>query len=285
MENQIDEIKYGSLIRAMNERYATWIAEVEIGGCEEARASELADLAVDVALVGVQFAIPIAYSRDMARVTGRTMPPWIGSVHLCGSQVRSRIQRRDPGLGFSGDAFNHFLSVQGEILASVGRRVEAYIQGIARLQKLEQGWCDAAYWFHEGLAEPLDTIAVAKLETAIEVLMEGQSAKRSKARLCQAIRAFYGLNEEDPLGTDASISVKKFVEGIVGARSRVLHGTLSTLTEHFGFTRADVEALSFDLLRRSSLALDQYGSLATPKDNVDSFLGWVDEQRQARAST
>jgi hypothetical protein len=69
---------------------------------------------------------------------------------------------------------------------------------------------------------------VAKLETAIEVLLGAESTKLSKKRMCQAIRAFYGRKETDPLATDASIDVKQFVEGIVGARSRILHGTLST---------------------------------------------------------
>jgi hypothetical protein len=45
----------------------------------------------------------------------------------------------------------------------------------------------------------------------------------------------------------ASIKVKKFVASIVGARSRILHGTLTTLTEHFGFERDNVEVLSFNL--------------------------------------
>jgi hypothetical protein len=73
-DNPIREMKYGSLIRAMSERSATWIAEIEIDGCDEARASEMADLAVDVALVAVQLAVPWAYSRNMARITGRAKP-------------------------------------------------------------------------------------------------------------------------------------------------------------------------------------------------------------------
>jgi hypothetical protein len=57
------------------------------------------------------------------------------------------------------------------------------------------------------------------------------------------MRAFYGRKETDPLATDASINVKQFVEGIVGARSRILHGTLSTLMENVD-VRGTVEVLA-----------------------------------------
>jgi hypothetical protein len=282
-DNPIDEINYGQLVRAMAERSAKWVAEVEIDGCEEARASEMADLAVDVPLVGIQLVIPWSYSRNVARITGRTMPPWIGSVHTSGSRTISGIRWCDPGLGLSGGAFDEMMSKQTAILESVGRRVDAYVRGGVKLPNLEQAWCDAAYWFHEGLAEPLDTIAVAKLETAIEVFLIAESTKLSKKRLCQAIQAFYGRKETDPFATDASITVKQFVEGIVGARSRILHGTLSTLMENVD-VRGSVEVLSFDLLRRSSLALDGFSALAAPDDTAKAFLDWIDEQRQAGAA-
>ena len=58
-ERMFDEINYRPLLQAINERHATWVAEVEIDGCEEAKASEIADLAVDIALVGVQLVIPV----------------------------------------------------------------------------------------------------------------------------------------------------------------------------------------------------------------------------------
>ncbi|MBV8521762.1 MAG: hypothetical protein JOY71_06485 [Acetobacteraceae bacterium] len=89
-------------------------------------------------------------------------------------------------------------------LESVGRRVGAYVRGNAKLEKIEQAWCDAAYWVHEGLAEPLDTIAVAKLETAIEALHEAGSGSQSKQRRCQAMEVFYGRKETDLLNTDPS---------------------------------------------------------------------------------
>jgi hypothetical protein len=97
---------------------------------------------------------------------------------------------------------DRLLAIHAAILESVGRRVAHFIRQDAKLKKLERAWCDAAYWFHEGLAEPQATIAVAKLETSIEVLFGAGSSKLSKQRLCQAIGAFYGLGPKDRLPTD-----------------------------------------------------------------------------------
>ena len=188
-ERMLDEINYGALLQTMNERQATWVAEVEIDGCEETKASEIANLAVDIALVGIQLVVPRNYSRNMARITGRTSPPFVGSVYRIGSQTYSGRHWQRPGQGLSGGFFDEIMSNEVEMIRSVGRRVDAYVRGGSKLPKLEQAWCDAAYWFHEGLAETLDSIAVAKLETAIEVLLGAESSSQErKAPLRSATR-------------------------------------------------------------------------------------------------
>jgi len=277
----LDEISYGPLLRAMNERHATWVGEVEIDGCEETRASEIADLAVDIALVGIQLVVPRNYSRNMARITGRTSPPFVGSVYRAGSQTHGGMHWLIPGHGLSGGAFDEMMSKEVDIIRSVGGRVEAYVRGGSKVPKLEQAWCDAAYWFHEGLAETLDSIAVAKLETAIEVLLGAESSSKSEKRLCEALHAFHGVNENDPIATEPSVSIKQYVKGIVGPRSRFLHGTWSTLGENAEATRADAEALSWGLLRLSSLALDRYGASNSPVDSATAFLDWINAERES----
>jgi len=277
----LEEIKYGPLLQAMRERHATWLAEVEIDGCEETKASEIADLAVDITLVAIQLVIPRNYSRNMARITGRTSPPFVGSVHRTGSQTHIGMHWREPGMGLSGGAFEELMSKEVDVTQSVGRRVDAYVHGGSKLPKLEQGWCDAAYWFHEGLAEALDSIAVAKLETAIEVLLGAESSRGSEKRLCEALHAFHGLSENDPIATDPSVTVREYVKGIVGPRSRFLHGTWSTLGENAEAARADTEALSSGLLRLSTLALDRYGASKSPTDSTTAFLAWINAEREA----
>ncbi len=280
-DHMLEEINYGPLLQTMKERQATWVAEVEIDGCEETKASEIADLAVDIALVGIQLVIPRNYSRNMARITGRTSPPFVGSVYRTGSQTHSGTHWRLPGHGLSGGAFDELMSKEVDVTRSVGRRVDAYVHGGSKLPNLEQAWCDAAYWFHEGLAETLDSIAVAKLETAIEVLLGAESSSKSEKRLCEALHAFHGVSENDPIATDPSVTIKQYVKGIVGPRSRFLHGTWSTLGENAEATRADAEALSWGLLRLSSLALDRYGVSKSPVDSATAFLDWINAEREA----
>ena len=57
-ERMVDEIHHGQLLERMKERHAKWVAEVEIDGCETGKASDIADLAVDIAIVGVQLVVP-----------------------------------------------------------------------------------------------------------------------------------------------------------------------------------------------------------------------------------
>ena len=111
-DRMLEEMHYQPLLQAMNERRATWIAEVEIDGCEETKASEIADLAVDIALVGVQLVIPVNYSRTMARITGRTTPPFVGSVYRVGSQTHGGVTWCYPGYGLPGATFDELMSQQ-----------------------------------------------------------------------------------------------------------------------------------------------------------------------------
>ena len=223
-------ISYGPLLEFMNNQSAYWIGEVTVEGFDNAAGLERANIAIDLALTAVQITIPPYYSRDMARLTGRTMPSAIGSVTKVGGRAGFGSERRDPGLGFSAVAFERFLSKSSHILASIGNRVRAYLTDDAALPKLDQSWSDAAYWLHEGLAEPLDTVAVTKLETAIEVLLSASSTKSSGPRLEFAFSSFYGLLRESPFPPGSTRKVKDIVKAIVESRSRILHGTLSTLT-------------------------------------------------------
>jgi hypothetical protein len=283
--NPMQSLAYSSLLQFMEVQSAYWVAEITVDGFDEPGGLERASVAVDLALVAIQIAIPVFYSRDMARLTGRTMPTGIGSVTKINGQPRFGSLRRDPGLGFSAGAFDQFISKARPVLASVGNRVRAYVSDEAALTRLDQSWSDSAYWFHEGLAEPLDTIAITKFETAIEVLLSAGSSKKSSNRLRQAFSSFYGLSPESPYPPGSSRTVNHIVKAIVKSRSRILHGTLSTLTPdslatdgHGG--RKIIELLSMDLLLSFSFKLDQYASQSDAKDNVEAFLQFVSAKRE-----
>ena len=285
-ENLVGEISYGPLLEFMKNQRAYWVGEVTVEGFDEAAGLERANIAIDLALTAVQIAIPPYYSRDMARITGRTMPSAIGSVTKVGGRARFGSERRDPGLGFSAGAFELFLSKSKHLMASIGNRVRAYLTDDAALPKLDQSWSDAAYWLHEGLAEPLDTVAVTKLETAIEVLLSASSTKNSGPRLVSAFSSFYGLLPESPYPPGGTRKVKDIVKAIVESRSRILHGTLSTLTadslatdDHGG--RRLLEFLCMDLVATFSLKLDAYATTANPTDKIKDFLEFVSAAHQA----
>ena len=115
-------------------------------------------------------------------------------------------------------------SASAEIEA-MGRLIDAYLSRDGELPELEQAWCNAAYWFNEGMLEPLDTVAMVKLETAIENLFSAASAAGSKRRMREALKSMFGIEESETVAPSSDLTYKKLIDDIVTVRSRVLHGT------------------------------------------------------------
>ena len=274
------EITFKSVFDLMGRVAANWIATVKFDGCTKERAEEIANLAVDVALAGLQACIPEDGARHMARMTGRTMPVFSEAVSRIDGRLSSATTNSEPGRAFGPGFLDRRIAEVKPTLDSIARRVENYVRGGNALPDLEQAWPDAAYWFHEALAEPLDTIAVPKLETAIEILLRSESTKGSKARVVKAIKAFYGKKATDLINPQSLTTVEDFAYGFVRDRSRILHGTWSTLTHSLHGSRPGLTELTRDLLLMYSVALDQYAASPSPTDAVDDFLKFVDSQRQ-----
>ncbi len=270
--------------RALAERAAAWIAIVEIAGCHPSRSSEIADLSVDVALTALQLIVPLTHSRDMARLTARTAPPWRGNLTITDTEISPGVENNQPGLGLLAADFGTMVSSGQPVLDAAGRRLAGFVTGKGALDCINQAWCDAAYWFHEGLAEPLDTVAVAKLETAVEVLLRAESSKGSGKRMRQAIEAVTGLAAKDPIAPGSLVTVAEFAKGLVGARSQVLHGTFSTLTAELAPERSSITELAYMLLMTFALQIDAFASSVAAADDVDALLGWIHAQRAASAS-
>ena len=269
------------LFEFMDERGANWVAEVRIERSDFQSASFKADLAVDLSLTALQLVIPVVFSREVARITGRTIPKWVGSIYRSGESLRSSIHRNDPCFSLSEEVFSECLFEKRPILDSVGHRIESFINGVSELPNLEQAWCDAAYWLHEGLSERLDMIAITKIETAIEVLLCAESTKGSSSILKEAFRAFYHLEENQPLISGHNRTTKQFISSIVTARSRILHGTLSTLVPDIGqsdvfLSRDEIEWLGVDLISRYAVELNDYMKDDTKTDNIEKFLRWIE---------
>ncbi len=276
------DLTFGPVFELMQRAAAHWVAIVEVAGCTRDRAQEIANLAVDVALAGLQLCLP--ESKNMSRMTGRAMPVFSQVVSRSDGQLTGGGSNTGPGFAFGPGFLDQRLKDAKPLLDSVGNRVAAYIRGGAGMTGLEQAWPDAAYWYHEGTAEPLDTIAVPKLETAIEILLQAESTSGSKVRVLKAIRAFYGKEPNDVINPESQTTVEQLAKGLVRDRSRILHGTWSTLNHPLHASRPSLTGLARDVLAIYTMELDQYLASASPSDDVEKFLDFVERRQQAVAA-
>lgn len=240
---------------------------------------------MDLALTGVQLALPTDDCKYIARLNGRTTPRNRLSLSRSSAGTSGGVEVRVPGASLGEGVFEEVLSHRRDILDSAGRRVQSFVQAGGAFRILELAWADAAYWFHEGIAEPLDTIAVAKLETSIEVLLRAESTKGSERRVLDSIKAFFGLNPPDFIAPQSQLTVKRFAKDLVRDRSRVLHGTWSTLTHSLRLSRPMTESLAGSLLVNYSL----YIKSPDATDALEPFLAFASTiastKRQGKQAT
>jgi hypothetical protein len=280
---------YEYLVRLCHERRAYWVAEVEVAGREQAQSSVVANLAASIAIAALTLALPGDELRDMSRASERATPVW-GFDVWAGDDRGSRSSNREPGRTLSPKVISLGLSKGGTLLESMGRRLESYVSGQRPLPSLNESWCNSAYWFHEALLEPVEAVAVAQLETAIEVLLSAGSTTGSNARLLSAFDALLQKEATDPIAPKSPTDVKSFVAAIVTARSRVLHGTWSALSPDLpqrnglSVRRADVEDLARALLIVASLQLDAYEAAGQQTDDILALLAWTKARRSPPAA-
>lgn len=257
----------------MDRRAACWVTEIRVSGRELKKAQTVADMATDIALASLQLLHP-SLLRNAARITGRTNPVVRMDVSFDTQDIYGGTRNIEPGKWMSADVFTWFIGEHQQFLDSAGRRIEAYINGGSKLPRLEQSWCDAALWFHEGAADFLKTVSVAKMETAIEVLLWAESTKGSKNRIRKVFKAFRNLDPHSHIA-DGLPTVDELTSRIVTARSRVLHGTLSTLEAETEDEYQIAQQLVQQFLIAYSLQLDDYLQYSNAKDDTDAFLDWV----------
>jgi hypothetical protein len=272
-----------NLLDAMRKERAHWLAIVDVEGCDKPRAQQIADLAVDMAIVALQLAAPYLGTKNMSRLAARRGPGMQLTLTLSDGQYSGGWSNLEPGITIGDGTLGKIVDETAPVITAVGNRVRSFATGTFRLPRLEQAWCDAAYWLHEGLAEPLDSIAVAKLETAIEVLLHAESASGSESRIVAALETFYGLEANDPIAPNTETTVKEFAHGFVRDRSRVLHGTWSTLNATLAASRDSLENFAVTLARASAVEIDAYIQSLSPTDDTESFLTWVKSRQRSPA--
>ena len=272
MNPAVKALIYGEFMKALDERYGNWVAQLDIQHREPERASDVADTAVDLAITTLKIIFPGPLDRAH-RVTARAIPAWRTSTFVTATSSHPGVENLESGRLISEQDFNAFTKANTAFFTSAGRCIEAYIRGGLPFQTLMQAWCDAAYWFNEAVMEPYETVAVAKYETSIENLMRAENAKGSNKRIRTAFKAFFDLEPEDNVA--GLFTVESLAEDIVTARSRVYHGTLSTLVDEPAIKLMDAKAVANALLIHYILGLDLYMAAPGATDDISAFLAWV----------
>jgi hypothetical protein len=276
--------EFGDLIEQMRSERAHWLGFVEIEGCDRERSQDFADLAVDLAIIALQLAQPYLDTNTMSRLSNRRGAHMEITLARTGGRYAGGRSYRPPGVSIGHGYLGKIVTDAKPIIDAVGARVRSFATGAFRLPVIEQAWCDAAYWLREGLAERIDSIAVAKLETSLEVFLIAESSRGSEARLLEMMDVFFGLAPDQQARTHSDLTVTQFAKGFVRDRSRVLHGTWSTLNSRLAGSRDALEYLAVTVLRAAVMEIDAYLAAGEARDDVPFFLNWVKQQRQVRAA-
>lgn len=269
---------FDNLVEWMREGAANWLARVPVDGCEHRRAQEIAELAVDLAIVAFQLAAPNYDTRTMSRLDARRGTWQKRTLSEINGHYNFGWTRKEPGMAIGSGTLPDIIVKAAPIFAAVGNVVRSFASGSFRLPKLERAWCDAAYWLHQALAESIDTIAIAKLETALEVLFSAESSKGSERRMLEIVGVFFGLGPDDVIAPGSQLSAQKFARNLVRDRSRILHGTWSTLNAR-GIDRAGMEGFAVTVIRAAVVELEAYAQFADPADDIGKFLSWVRQRK------
>jgi hypothetical protein len=276
---------FDDMLASMKVSRAHWLACVSIEHCDEQRGQEIGALAADLAIVGLQLALPLFWNtRRMSRLDVRRGEAEAHTIMRSGSSYSASYSNLDAGVPIGPGMIAKTLQIAAPVIEAVGKCVTSFATGQFRLPKLEQAWCDAAYWLHEALVETSDAIAFAKLETALEVLVSAENTSGSGSRIELILAAFYSLSPNDMLTSESTTTAKQFARGMVQDRSRILHGTWSTLNPRLGMDRQGMEQFVIEVIRRAAVELEAYANTTAPTDEIEPFLMWVKPERNLQAS-
>ncbi len=282
---RVADVSLEPLRRVMRDHAAGWLGEVSVEGCEKQRSAEIADLAVDVAIGALQLVVPAKLGRRMVRVTARRLPAWRGSFSVTESGAEFGGANEQAGLGLAPDEFEELIDSASDVMAAMGRLIDVYVSGQGELPMLKGAWCNAVYWFHEGMSEPLDTVAVVKLETSMEILFSAGGRTGSKTRIVDGLRGMFGIDGSQMVDPSSGMTYEDLATEIVKARSWVLHGNWPTLAlRDRGIDRATVEIMARQFLFEFPLVVEKYAREmgVGAEDDAQAFLDWAISTARAR---
>lgn len=273
--------------KSLATRGAHWIALVTVSNREADVSVATANNAVDIALGALQAMVGTSGLNTIGRVGGR-LANWDCFDTWFEMDGQTAFRRNDDPPGFAIDigAFEKWLAEAHPARSAAGQCLHAFLAG-GPFPRLNEAWCEAAYWFHEAMAEHLDTMRIARLETSLEVLLRAEKSSGSANRILAGLEAVLGIDPSTNIGVVRSVTMRELVEEMVRSRSRVLHGTWPTLTSDLPGTIpvSDLAAVVRRLIVMFAIKLEQYAANGDHKDDLAPFLTWVRGQATKRAST
>lgn len=284
-ETTSDFNPFPDILDRMRVEEALWMATVNLPPCSDNYGYELAELCVDLALTGLQLVVPTHYSRSICRMFSKRTANATVHTTVANGALGQRRSTEHAGFLLGPGSLEEFINASPRMLPSTGERIRVYLGEGTAVPVLEMAWCDASYWYHEGLAEPVDSIATVKLETALEVLLRATSTKAARPMLKRAIRFTFEIDEDEDIFKNPIVLAKDFVEKIIEIRSRVLHGDLSTLDTETSSIRAQLEKFVGIMLQVYTLELDNYILQPDRVDDVGTFFAWSERHRESNSNS
>lgn len=247
-----------------------WICAVRVVGHTDTRSRQKALLAARIAFAAISLAWKVPSER--AKETGlifdigphRTRHTFtLRNDAVPGAYLESafRLGRHLP----IEDAAD-FLAKSGRMHKTVGTALNTFLStnplGPKRL--LEEVLCHALIWFGEACNEPLDFMAIVKFAAALDTLAKGRQVRG----ICELVQRRFPVSDMDAPFLKDGTSAKQLVEQIYETgRSRIIHGTRSSLIDDLDKLRARAELLATMVLRASIHWLDSY----IGPDDVSAF--------------
>jgi hypothetical protein len=276
---------FPEIYNRMRDEDCLWMATISLPPCSDAYGYKLADLCVDIALTGFQLVIPLHYSKSVCRMHSKRMSNATIHTTVANGALGQNHSTAHAGFWLGSGSIEEFITHNPKLLGSVGERLEVYTTNATAVPELEMAWCDAAYWFHEGVAEPVDSIATCKLETALEVLLRGTNGSNAREVFKLATRFAFEIDDDEEIFKSPAVIAKDFIDQIWNVRSRILHGTLSTLDTEAAGIRAQLEKFVGIMLQVYTLELSNYIRQPKRHDDIKSFFAWSEVHRTSNPSS
>lgn len=238
---------FKKFLKHLKKNNTHWVAIVPTQPTEAAHSITLANTAVDLAISSLQLCIHHLNCQHMGRTMRGLRPTTSNQLFTTGEEETPSYFDGHPFYSYR--LYSHdlveTLESNREILEPAGYLIKKFLEGSE--DRVVQGCIDSLYWYHEAICENIDTIAIAKHEISAEILYPEGNPRGSQRRITEAIFSQLNLNQaqKDEYASELNNHIKK----IITARSKILHGTASTLANDLELSRETAAQLSRFLLR------------------------------------